>query len=52
MVLYLDCGWMTFNFTTQITLRHLLPMLMNKKLECKDYKIYSKILRKICKKEV
>ena len=43
---------MTFNFTTQMTLRHLLPMPMNKKRECKDHQIYSKMLRKICKKEV
>ena len=40
------------NFTTQMTLRHLLLMPMNKILECKDHQIYSKMLRKICKKEV
>ena len=27
-------------------------MPMNKKLECEDHQIYSKMLRKICKKEV
>ena len=43
---------MTFNFMTQMTLRHLLPMPMNKKLECKDHQIYSKMLRKICKKGI
>ena len=37
LVLYLGCGCMTFNFTTQMILRHLLPMPMNKKLECKDH---------------
>ena len=44
-------GCMTFNFKIQMTLRHLLPMPMNKKRECKDHQIYSKMLRKICKKE-
>ena len=37
------------------TLSHLLPeppMSMNKKLECNGHKIYFKMLRKICKKEV
>ena len=29
-----------------------IPMPMNKKLECKDHQICSKMLRKICKKEV
>ena len=43
---------MTFNFTTQMTLRHLSPMPMNTKLECKDHQIYSKMLKKICKKDV
>ena len=43
---------MTFNFMTQMTLRHFLPMPMNKKLECKDHQIYSKMLRKICKKGI
>ena len=44
---------MTFNFTTQMTLDHLLvlPMPMIKKLECHDHQIYSKLLRKICKSE-
>ena len=46
-VLYLGCGCMTFDFTTQMTLRHLLPILMNKKLECKEHQIYFKMLRKI-----
>ena len=36
------------NFTTQMTLRHLLLMFMNKILDCKDHEIYSKMLRKIC----
>ena len=35
-----------------MTLRHLLPMSMNEKLECKDDQIFSKMLRKICEKEV
>ena len=54
LVLYLGCGSMSFKFTTQMTLRQLLSMPMNKKLECKDQQdqIYSKIMRKICKKEV
>ena len=42
----------TFYFTTQMTLSHLLPMPINKNIECKDHQIYSKMLRKICKKEV
>ena len=50
----LDLGYccMTFNFTTQMTLRNLLPMPMNEKIMCRDRKIYSKMLRKIYKKEV
>ena len=52
LFLYLGCGFMIFNFTTQMTLGHILPMPMNKKLERKDHQIYSKMLRKICKKEV
>ena len=43
---------MTFNFAAQMTLRHLLPIPMNKKLECKDHQIFYKILKKLCKKEV
>ena len=35
-----------------MTVRHLLPMSMNKKLECRDNQIFSKMLRKICEKEV
>ena len=35
LVLYLGCGCMTFNFTTQITLHHLLPIPMNKNLSGK-----------------
>ena len=35
-----------------MTLRHFLPMPMNKTLECKYHQIYSKMLREICKKEV
>ena len=50
LVSHLCCDCITFNFTTQMTLRHLLPMAMNKKLECKDHQIYCKMLRKICKK--
>ena len=42
----------TFYFTTQMTLSHLLPMPINKNIECNDHQIYSKMLRKICKKEV
>ena len=52
MFLYLGCDCITFAFATQMTLRHLLPMAVNKKLECKDRQIYSKMLEKICKKEV
>ena len=53
LVMYLSCGCMTFNFTTQMTSSHLLPPVSeNKKLECKDHQIYSETLRKICKKEV
>ena len=44
---------MTFEFTTQTTLSHLLPLTpMSKKRDCKDHQIYSKKLRKICEKEV
>ena len=43
MALYLGCGCMNFNFTTQMTLRHLLLTPTNKKLEFKDYQIYSKM---------
>ena len=43
---------MTFDFTTEMTLRHVLPIPMNKILECKAHQIYAKMLRKICKKEV
>ena len=49
------CIWVVvlwLNFTKQMTLRHLLLMPMNKILECKNHKIYSNMLRKICKKEV
>ena len=46
LVLYLGCGCMTFNFRTKMTLHHLLPVPMNKKLECQDCQIYSKMLRK------
>ena len=52
LVWYLGCGCMTFNFTAQITLSHLLPMLINKKLECKDYQLCSKMLRKIYWKDI
>ena len=52
LVLYLGCSCATFNFTTQRTLRHLIPRPMNKKLGCKDHQIYSKMLRKFCEKEV
>ena len=47
---YIQVGYMTSNFTTQMTLRYLLLMPMNKKLECKDRQIYSKIMRNISKK--
>ena len=41
---------MTFDFTTQLTLSHLLlTMPMNKEL---DHQIYLKMLRKIFKKKV
>ena len=36
------------NFTTQMTLCHLLLVPMNKILAWKDHQIYSKMLRKIC----
>ena len=45
VILWLD-------FTTQMTLHHLLLMPMNKILECKDHQIYSNMLRKVCKREV
>ena len=32
------------NFKTQMTLRHLLLMPMDKILDCKDHQIYSKML--------
>ena len=35
-----------------MTLRYLLPMSMNKKIECKHHQIYSKFLRMICEKEI
>ena len=53
---------MTSDFTTEMILSHLLPSIpINKKSDCKDHQIYSKILckdhqiyskilRKICKK--
>ena len=41
MVLELD-------FTKQMTLRLLLLVPVNEILDCKDYQIYSKLLRKIC----
>ena len=43
LALYLDCGCMTFDFTTHMTLAksHLHP-LVNKKMECKDHQIYPK----------
>ena len=46
LVLNLGCAFLTFNFTTQMTLRHLLPMLMNEKTEYKDHQIYSKMTEK------
>ena len=54
LVSYLARGCVTFNFTTQMTLHPLLllPMPMIKKHQCKDHQIYSKTLRKICKKEI
>ena len=42
---------MTFDFTTEMILSHLLPSItINEESDCKDHQIYSKILRKICKK--
>ena len=46
LVLNLGCCCLTFNFTTQMTLRHLLPMPMNNKIEYKDNQIYSKMVEK------
>ena len=43
---------MTLINDKEMSLRHLLLVPMYKKLECKDRQIYSKMLRKICKKEV
>ena len=38
---------MTFDFTTEMILSHLLPSItINKKSDCKDHQIYSKILCK------
>ena len=42
---------MTFNFTTQLPLRHLLLISMKKKLECKDHQVYSKMLRRFVKRK-
>ena len=39
---------MTFDFTTEMILSHLLPSItINKKSDCKDHQIYSKILCKV-----
>ena len=43
---------MNFDFAIQMIFSHPLPMPKNKKLECKSHQIYSKMLEKICKKEV
>ena len=48
---YIWVAVLWLNFTTQMTLRHLLPMPMNKILECNGHQIYSKMLWKICKKD-
>ena len=42
----------TFDFTKEIALSHLSSIPINKKLECKDNQIYSKMLKEICKTEV
>ena len=54
LVFYLDCGCLTFNFLDNLDdfISLLTPMTMNKKLMCKDHQIYSKMLKKICEKEV
>ena len=49
---YIWVAVLWLNSITKMTLRHLLLMPMNEILECKDHQIYSKMLRKICKKEV
>ena len=41
---------MTVDVMTSDDSRPAMPM--NKKIECKDHQIYSKIMRKICKKDV
>ena len=51
LVSYMGFGRMAFD-STQMTLRHFLPMQMNKKRGCKDHQIYSKMLRKIYKQEI
>ena len=38
---------MTFDFTTEMALSHLLRRSMNKKLDCKDNQIYFEMLKKI-----
>ena len=43
------CKQMTFNFKSEMILSHLLPM--DKKHEHKDHEIYSKMLKKICKRK-
>ena len=48
LVSYLGCVWITFDIATQTTWSHLLTMLMNKNLECRDQNIYLEMLRKIC----
>ena len=51
LVICLICVCMTFYFTTQMALGHLLSTIPTiKKLECKDHQIYSKIMRNIYKK--
>ena len=52
LVLYLDCGCMAFDFTTQMTLIHLLPLCIWTKKWVQDHQISSKMFRKVHKKEV
>ena len=50
--LYISFVLLSLNFTTKITLRHLVPMSMNKNLRAKTTKYFSKNveMRKICEK--
>ena len=44
MILYLGCSCIAFHFTTQMTLSHLLPMPLNKKLD-----IFQNFEKDLCK---